>query len=133
MKKLQLIIIISTVLLASYAFPADFVMQDDVDSFRMDFCRSRYGELSTSRHGSPDKLLLIIAFFGRPSLSTNVGIADIQSDNAETDIDLPEEPKINDHGVTLISSPFEDASILTERCSSAALFCFPLEAYRLRI
>jgi hypothetical protein len=133
MKKLQLIIIISTVLLASYAFPADFVMGDDVDSICMDSYRSRYGELSTARHGSPDGFLLISSFLGRPTFSTDVGIADIQSDNAETDIDLPEESKINDHGLTPMSSPLEDASVLTERRSAAALFRFPLEAYRLRI
>jgi hypothetical protein len=132
MKKLQLIIIISTVLLASYAFPAGFAIKDDVDSFCKDHS-SRHGDMSTIKQGCRDKFLFSSAFFNRPTLSAGAGIVDIQSDNAETDIDLPEESKINDHGSTLISSPFEDASVLAERCPAVTLFCFPLEAYRLRI
>ena len=132
MKKLQLIIIISTVLLASYAFTADFAIKDDLDSFCKDHS-SRHGDMSIIKQGCLGKFLFTSAFFDRPTLSTDAGIVDIQSDNAATDIDLPEESKINDHGLTMMSSPFEDASVLAERCPAVALFCFPLEAYRLRI
>jgi hypothetical protein len=133
MKKLQLFIIISSVLLASYAFPADFLITDDFNNFYADFDYSRQSELWAAKRSSPDKPFIILDFFGRPYISSDVGIADIQSDTADTDIDIPEELKIDVHSMTPISSALEGTLLLTIRCPAAELFCFPSEAYRLRI
>jgi hypothetical protein len=133
MKKLQLFIIISSVLLASYAFPADFLITDDFNNFCVDFDYSRQSELWAAKRSSSDKPFIISDIFGRPYISSDVGIADIQSDSADTDIDIPEESKICAHGVTLMSSTLEGALLLTVRCPAAELFRFPSEAYRLRI
>lgn len=130
MKKLQLFIIISTVLLASYAFGSDSLITDDVNNLCADFNYSRQSTTRSARHNSPDKTFRFSKFFSDSCISTDIDITDVQSDS---DIDIPDASEMNDHEVTLVSSALEESLISMTRCQAAALFCFPSEAYRLRI
>ena len=133
MKKLQLFIIISSVFLASYVCPSDCLVTDDINSFFVDSDYSGKSELRAALHGSLNIPPLNSEVCCHPFISSDVGITDIQSDTSDTDIDIPEEPKINVHGVSLALSAFEGALVLTVRCPAAELFRFSLDAYRLRI
>jgi hypothetical protein len=132
MKKLQLFIIISSVLLASYTCAGNFLIIPDVDSFCVDFDYSRQCAMTGANrsHNSPDLTFLIAECFDHPSFSVGDETADIQSD---IDIDIPEGPEMNDLEVTLMSSAFEGFPVFTARCSAMEIFHFPPEAYRLRI
>ena len=130
MRKLQLFIIILSVLLASYACAADLLIKVDVNRGCVDFGRSFQGALWAARHNSPEKTFLFSELSGYPYMSVKAGSADIKLDTA---VDTPEDGKINNHGVTLSSRVVESAPILTVRCSRADAFHFPSEAFRLRI
>lgn len=133
MKKLQLFIIISSVFLASYTCPTDCLITDDISSFFVDSDYGGKSELKAAVHGRLNVPPLNSEVCCQPFISSDVGITDIQSDTSDTDIDIPEEPKINVHRVSLVLSAFEGASVLTLRCPTAELFRFSLDAYRLRI
>ena len=133
MKKLQLFILISSVLLASYAYPADFLITDDINSFYVDSDCNGQSELTAVKHGSLDKPLLILEFFRYPYISSDVGIVDTRPDTIDIDMDISEESKINVPVVIMMLSDFEGTPVLTVRRPGAGLFRFPLDAYRLRI
>ena len=133
MKKLQLFILISSVLLASYAYPADFLITDDVNTFCVESDYNGRSELRAIEHASLDKPFLILELFSYPYISSDVGIVDSQPDTTDIDMDISEESKINVPVVTMMLSDFEGTPVLTVRCPAAGLFRFPLDAYRLRI
>ncbi|MEJ2657955.1 MAG: hypothetical protein P8012_12300 [Desulfobacterales bacterium] len=130
MKKLQLFIIISSVLLSSYAFGSDSLITDDINNFCVDFNYSRQSTTRAAKHHSPDKTFRFSKFFSYPYISTDIDITNVLSD---TDIDIPDASEMSDHEVTLMSSALKESLISMVRCQAAALFCFPSEAYRLRI
>jgi hypothetical protein len=126
MKKLQLFIIISGVLLTSYACAADILITADSKNFCVDFGSGRQSVPTLAKYIG--KTLLFSAYFGHSFNFTDIGTDVIQSD-----IDLPEDSKINNRGVILMREAFEDLPVLIARCSTVELFRFPLAAYRLRI
>jgi hypothetical protein len=128
MKKLQLFIIIYSVLVASYACAADFLITADFNGFCVDFGCMYQSALRVTRYHSPDKTFLFSERFGHLYISVEVGTTDFQSD-----FDIPEKSDIYDHEVTLMSSLIEGAPVITARCPAKTLFLFPSEAYRLRI
>ncbi|MGA8180365.1 MAG: hypothetical protein WB792_09915 [Desulfobacterales bacterium] len=128
MKKLQLFIIIYSILVASYACAADFLITADFNGFCVDFGSMYQSALRVTRYNSPDKTFLFSERFGQFYISIEVGTPDFQSD-----IDIPEKSDIYDHEVTPMSSVVEGAPVLTARCPAKRLFLFPSEAYRLRI
>jgi hypothetical protein len=128
MKKLQLFIIIYSVLVASCACAADFLITADFNSFCSDFGGMCQSALKVTRYNGSDKAFLFSERFGHLYISIEVGTPDFQSD-----IDIPERSDIYDHEVTLMSSVVECAPVLTARCPAKTLFLFPSEAYRLRI
>jgi|GEM_PF-4446461 hypothetical protein len=128
MKKLQLFIIIYSILVASYACAADFLITADFNGFCVDFGSMYQSALRVTRYNSPDKTFLFSERFGHFYISIEVGTPDFQSD-----IDIPEKSDIYDHEVTPMSSVVEGAPVLTARCPAKTLFLFPSEAYRLRI
>ncbi|MGA7144358.1 MAG: hypothetical protein WBY47_07605 [Desulfobacterales bacterium] len=128
MKKLQLFIIIYSVLVASYACAADFLITADVNGFFADFGCICQSALKVTRHSGSDKTFLFSERFGQLCISIDGGTPDFQSD-----IDIPEKSDIYDYGVTLMTSDFEGAPVLRARGSAKALLLFPSEAYRLRI
>lgn len=128
MKKLQLFIIIYSVLVASYACAADFLITADFNGFCVDFSSFCQSALKVTRHSGLDKTFLFSERFGQLYITVDVGTPDFQSD-----IDIPEKSDIYDQEVTQMSSVVEGAPILTARCPAKALFLFPSEAYRLRI
>lgn len=114
--------------MASYACAADILITADFKNFCVDFGGGRQSAPTVAKHNGPDKTFLFSAFFDHSCIFTDVGTDDIQSD-----IDLPEDSKINNRGVTLMPSALEDVPVLIARCSTVELFRFPLAAYRLRI
>ena len=135
MKKLQLFILISSVLLASYAYPADFLITDDVNTFYVesDYNYNGRSELRAVEHASLDKPFLVLELFSYPYISSDVGIVDSQPDTTDLDMDISEDSEINVPVITMMLSDFEGTPLLTVRCPAAGLFRFPLDAYRLRI
>jgi hypothetical protein len=128
MKKLQLFIIIYSVLVASCACAADFLITADFNGFCADFgCICQSG-LRVARYTSPDKTFLFSERFGHVYISIEVGTPEFQSDIA-----IPEKSDIYDHGMTLMSLVVGGAPVLTAWCPAKALFLSTSEAYRLRI
>jgi hypothetical protein len=128
MKKLQLFIIIYSILIASYACAADFLITADFNGLFTDFGSIYQSALKVTRHSGPDKIFLFSERFDHFYISVDVGTTDFQSD-----IDIPEKSDVYDHEVTLMSTVVEGSPALTERCPAKVLFLFPSEAYRLRI
>ena len=128
MKKLQLFIIIYSILVASSVCAADFLITADFNGFFTDFGSICQSALKVTRHSSSDKTFLFSERLGHLYITIDVGAPDFKSD-----IDIPEKSDIYDHEVTLMSSVFENTPILTARCPAKVLFLFPSEAYRLRI
>jgi hypothetical protein len=128
MKKLQLFIIIYSILVASSACAADFLITADFNGFCMDFGSICQSALRVTRHNGSDKTFLFSERFGHLYIIIDVGTPDFQSD-----IDIPEKSDVYDHEVTLMSSVVVGSPALTARCPAKALFLFPSEAYRLRI
>ncbi len=128
MKKLQLFIIIYSVLVASSVCAADFLVTADFNGFFMDFGSICQSALKVTRHSRLDKTFLFSERFDHFYIIIDVGTPDFKSD-----IDIPEKSDIYDHEVTLMSSVFKNAPVLTARSPAKMLFLFPSEAYRLRI
>ena len=128
MKKLQLFIIIYSVLVASSVCAADFLITADFNGFFTDFGSMCQSALKVTRHSSSDKTFLFSERFGHFYITIDVGTPDFKSD-----VDIPEKSDIYDHEVTLMSSVFENTPVLSARYPTKVLFLFPSEAYRLRI
>lgn len=128
MKKLQLFIIVYSVFVASYACAADFLITADFNCFFSDFGSICQSALRVTRHSDPDKTFLFSGRFGHIYVAADAIAPDFQSD-----IDTPENSDVYDHEVTLMSSVFSGAPVLTARTPAKVLFLFPSEAYRLRI
>lgn len=102
MKKLQLFIIIYSVLVASSVCAADFLITADFNGFFTDFGSMCQSALKVTRHSSLDKTFLFSERFGHLHITVDVGAPDVKSD-----IDIPEKSDIYDHEVRLVSSVFE--------------------------
>ena len=128
MKKLQLLIIISGVLLAAYVGAANVLTTANVKNFCVDFADSHHSTATAAKHDAWDNTFLFSVLFDHSHLFSN-----LSRDDSRSDIDLPEDSKVNDRGVLLIPSALEAAPVLIARCSTVELSSFPLAAYRLRI
>jgi hypothetical protein len=128
MKKLQLFIIIYSVLVASYACAADFLITADINVFRMDFGSFCQSALKVTRHSGLDNTFLFSESFGQLYIAI-----DVETPEFQLDADITDAPELYDHGMTLISSALEGTPVLMAHSPTVELFHFPSEAYRLRI
>jgi hypothetical protein len=128
MKKLQLFIIIFSVVLVSYNCVPDFMIKADVNSYYVDFDSNRQSVLTMSEQDAQNKSSISSKHFGPLYISGNDKVAEFQ-----LEADIPEKSDVFNYEVMLTSSDFKRTPIFAAHSPATGLLHFPSEAYRLRI